>query len=462
MPRRSTILAALLLAALPFLGLQCTKNNVTAKPVTLTYWRVFDDQSTFKDIIAAYRASHPNVKIEYRELRYEEYEQELLNAWAEDRGPDIFSVHNTWITKYQPKITPLPASITLPIQYVSGTIKKEVVTENRTTPSITPRDIRAKFVDVVPGDIIRRDEDKKEQVLGLPLAVDTLVMYYNRDILNRSGIATVPDDWQEFLESVAKITKIDEDGNIAVSGAALGTSKNIPRYSDILFALMAQNGAVLADENGFPTFQNVPANSKNKSYSPGIEALKFYTDFANSGKQAYSWNNDMPDALEAFTQGRVAFFFGYAYHLPLIESRGPQLNWGVAAIPQADVVNNKVNYANYWVETVAKKSKNPSEAWDFVQFATKAGTVDTYLKSARKPTALRELIDKQKEDPIIEPFASSLLTARSWYKGKDPGRAELAIGDMIDGTIAAVNSAEKNALVTLVSDAIRKINQTIR
>src|SRR3989338_6549903 len=200
MKRRSIIFFVLLLAALPLLGLRC-KPRITAQPVKLTYWRVFDDPNSMSEIIAAYKSIHPNVSIEYKKIRYEEYERLFLEALAEDRGPDIFSIHNTWIGKYQSKITPLPKTVTLPFQSIQGTIKKEIITELKTIPTITAANIRKNYLDVVASDVIRiaRGQDNKteEQILGLPLSVDTMVLFYNKDILNAAGIATEPGDWNE-------------------------------------------------------------------------------------------------------------------------------------------------------------------------------------------------------------------------------------------------------------------------
>ena len=53
-----------------------------SKPVTLSWWRVFDSEDDVKDIITAYEKLHPNITIEYRRLRLEEYEQKLLEAMA--------------------------------------------------------------------------------------------------------------------------------------------------------------------------------------------------------------------------------------------------------------------------------------------------------------------------------------------------------------------------------------------
>ena len=167
--RKKISLLALLAIFLITSGFGCKINNGATteamKPVTLTYWRVFDGPDAFDEIIAKYKALHPFVNIEYRKLRFDEYEQELLNALAEDRGPDIFSIHNTWIKKYQSKIEPMPASTTMVYPVEKGTIKKETVNEMRTTPTLTIGQVRDNFVDVVGRDVILEDN----KIYGLPL-----------------------------------------------------------------------------------------------------------------------------------------------------------------------------------------------------------------------------------------------------------------------------------------------------
>jgi ABC-type glycerol-3-phosphate transport system substrate-binding protein len=46
-----------------------------SEPITLTYWRAYDDADAFAEIFSAYEALHPNVNIEYKKFRYEEYEK---------------------------------------------------------------------------------------------------------------------------------------------------------------------------------------------------------------------------------------------------------------------------------------------------------------------------------------------------------------------------------------------------
>ncbi|HZJ41926.1 MAG TPA: extracellular solute-binding protein [Patescibacteria group bacterium] len=457
--RKKISLLALLAIFLTTSGFGCKINNSATteamKPVTLTYWRVFDGPDVFEEIIAKYKALHPFVNITYRKLRFEEYEQELLNALAEDRGPDIFSIHNTWIKKYQSKIEPMPVSTTMVYPVEKGTIKKEVVNEMRTTPALTVGQVNDIFVDVVGRDVILEDE----KIYGLPLSVDTLAMFYNKDLLNNAGISEPPKYWnREFLQAVKKLTKQDPKRGLIQSGVAMGGSINIERFTDIISLLMMQNGATMIKENGEVSFQLIPSFARESGYNPGLEALRFYTDFANPTKESYSWNSEMNNSLDMFVSGNLALMFGYAYHIPTIKAAAPKLNFSVTKFPQIEGnPPTNINFANYWVETVSKKSQNKNEAWDFIQFITQADQAKTYLEKANKPTALRSLVQSQKTDDSIGVFADQVLTAKSWYRGNNVIAAENAFADMIE---AVLNNTEDDIVKIIVNGAAR-VQQTI-
>ncbi len=436
-------------------GAGCKKPTMqeSVKPVTLNYWRVYDGRDDFAEIIAKYNAQHPYVTINYRKLRYDEYEEALLNAFAEDRGPDIFSIHNTWVRKYESKLEPMPAQTTMVFPVTQGSIKKEVVPEFRTSRSLTLRDLRQGFVDVVYSDVVLNDK-----IYGLPLSVDTLAMYYNQDLFDQAGITDIPRYWnRDFQQMVKKLTKQDLKGNILQSGVALGGGKNIERYSDILAVLMMQNGANMMSDAGQVLFQTIPSAFQGQSYNPGLMALRFYTDFANPIKEVYCWNNGLENSVDLFASGKLAIMFGYSYHLPTIKTKAPKLNFLVEPLPQIEGSVSPINVANYWVESVSKKSLYKNEAWDFIQFMTRADNVSTYLKKTKKPTALRALISTQRDDLEIGVFAEQVLTSKSWYRGKNPNLAENFLADMIQ----AVLEDTENKTIELMNFYANRIQQTV-
>lgn len=456
MPLRQNL--GILLLPLVLLGAGCGGSSeaeaLATEPVTLKVWRVFDDEETLAPTMSAYQALHPNVSFEYRELRYDEYEDELIRALAEGEGPDIFSLHNTWMGKYESLIEPLPDSLTIPYSEIRGTIKKETVYTVQEEPTLSQRALKSEYVDVVVNDVLRsfqetQDTQPEDRIFGLPLGMDSLALYYNRDLLNAAGIPEPPTTWTEFQDQVTDLTQVSSSDAIVQAGAAMGTSRNVERAFDILSVLMMQNGTQMTNSRGQATFAE-----ETDSGFLGADAVRFYTDFANPLKAVYSWNESLPDSFDAFTSGNTAFFFGYSYHYDLIETANAKLNVAVAALPQIDG-GKVVNYANYWVETVSKSTEHLDWAWDFVQFAAQEEQVTAYLTSAKKPAALRSLINTQLEDEVLSVFAGQTLTADSWYDGADAAVAEEAFLNLIDAFLAG--DEQERAL----KDAQNKVNQSL-
>lgn len=436
--------------------IQSTALKEASKPIILNYWRVFDGQDAFRQLIVDYQTAHPNITIKYRQLRSDEYEKELVNALAEDRGPDIFSVHQTDLNAYKAKIAPLPATLTLSVTETRGTIKKEQITSLKKFSTISLKAVRDKFTDQIFQDVVSVDDQGNQRVYGLPLAMDTLALYVNRDILNAAGIPSAPATWEEFQAAVKKIAKLDKNGQLTQAAASLGLAKNVERASDIVLLLMMQNGATIVNEVGRLVFNEIPEALLFRRANPAADALRFYTDFANPDKEVYTWNKELPNSPEAFMLGKTAFFFGYAYHLPMVKARAPKLNLAIVKMPQI-AGNPEINFANYWVETVSKKSKAPDAAWDFVQFMTTDERVKSYLAVAKKPAALRSLLKGQFDDLDLGAFATAVLTAKTWYHGLDSKIAESALNAMIEAVASGAQTAEE-----AIDFAARQINQTIR
>jgi len=425
--------------------------NVTA--VKLEWWGVFDEASSYQSVLAAYKTQHPYVTITYKKFRMEEYEDALIQAWARGSGPDIYALPNSWLHRFEANgfITPMPVSTRM-AYYVRSKplgIREEIKVEYKTVPAITLTDISNQYVSVVKDDVYF-----KGKIHGLPQSMDSLALFYNKDLLNFALITQPPITWEEFIDEVPKLTLLDATGKITQAGAALGTYTNIPRAFDIISVLMMQNGTTMATEAGKVLFHQTSGVGE-AAYQPGGEALRFYTDFASPTKQVYSWDATQSDALEAFIAGKVAFFFGYSYQRDIISSRASRLNWSVSTLPQVDSVK-PTHYANYWVQTVAKRSTHANEAWNFIQFLSHPTVVTSYLQSSGRTSALVALIneDLQNRDPLINVFAQQALTAKSWYRGKNPLAAEEAFGDMVTAILGGT------LITDSIKDASSKVEQT--
>ena len=420
-----------------------SRSTPIPKNIDLTVWGVWDDTSDLESIINSYQKNHPYIKIKYSKIRYEEYEDMLLKAWATDTGPDIYAIPNSRVTKYSADfITPLPKSTRVAYYTTKKVLfKTETKIEYRKENSLSASDIKRNFVDVVYGDIIIGDK-----IYAMPLGINTLVMFYNRKLLDQAHVVQPPQTWNEFTNLVSKIAIVDEQNNIVRAGVALGTYNNISRAGDIVTLLMLQNGTTMTSGNKV-TFGH--ASSSDPTYFPGIEALRFYTDFALPEKNVYTWNDQMPDALDFFASGQLAFFFGYKYQEPDILAKSRGIDYGIASMPQVNP-DNEINYANYWVYTVANKTSHSNEAWNFLQYAASEKIVKNYLTVSHQTSALRSILNEQLQDPEQSVHAQQALTAQSWYHGKKPQAAENYFLEMIAGIVDDSNNIS-SAITTSAS-----------
>jgi ABC-type glycerol-3-phosphate transport system substrate-binding protein len=440
MKRRIFLFASITLLGSSLLMLSgCGEPDSVPYQVSLEVWGTFDDSDAFNQVTNEYTKLNPYVKqIKYRKIAPETYKEDLLDAMASGNGPDIFMLRNTWLSNFADKAVPAPAAM------------------------LTEKTVRDSFVDVVADDFLNADK----QVMAVPLSVDSLALYYNKDIFNAAGITAPPKTWEELVALVPLLVKQDEFGNINQAAIALGASENVNRSSDILLNLMQQYGAPITE----PHF----GDQLNR------QALEFYTQFARLGLPTYTWNQRQHYSIDAFYEGTLGMMINYSYHYPTIRQKNAKLNFAVAPLPQLRD-RAPVNFANYWGFAVTKNKTqvaDPSrpqatlstenyqqarvhEAWQFLSYLTlphptgvlqlanafSGKTADLplpidpakiYIELTKKPAARRDLIETQKGDVVLSPFVNGNLIAKSWK----PGNTEQAEGLLVE-TISAVVRGER-------------------
>lgn len=472
-----TVLAALLLTT----GAGCSSSGsgsnggnaaapkASLQPITLNYWGVFTDSDDMAGLIAEFQKKHPNISVNYRKFRPEEYEQKLLEAFAEDRGPDLFTIHNTWLTKYKSKLSAMPDKMAYPVFVKTGSgIGEKTEVQMKELAGVSLKQMRDQFVATVERDVMMEasSTSTKKSVYALPFYVDTLALYYNKELLAQNSIVKPAANWNQLREHAETLTKRVKDSDVVTQSAvALGTGTGVHRSGDIIMALMAQNGARITKEDGAFIF-HTPGNTNpaKDEALPGARALQFYLDFSNPKLKSYTWGPEQGDALDAFVEGRLAYYFGYSYDMGTIRSRSPRLNFDVAAMPQFE---KPFNIANYWMESVSNRSKFKQEAWLFIaETATNKDALTKYLKRTKRASALSELIATQMEDVDLAVFAKQNLTAQTWYHGKDSHAGDQILVEMIDSARAKLlGGAEdldvQQVMQEAVNRAAARLNDTL-
>ncbi len=388
------------------------------KRVDLEFWGVFDTSKAFEETIRNFHQLNPNINVRYVSFPFEEYESAVIDALASGRGPDIWMIQSSWLAKHKDKLAPLD--------------------QNDKDLNFKFLNFRQSFVDVAEADLIDNG-----QIYSLPIYIDTLALYYNKDLLNSAGISQPPKNWEEFNEAIKTLTEFDDRGNIERAGAAIGTARNINRSTDILMLLMIQSGVQMADrQKNEATFANLVG------FQPvGETALEYYTDFADPLNTVYTWNDNLFYSIDAFTTERTAMMFNYSHHIETIRSKAPRLNFDVTLMPQPKDSSIRADYSNYFAPAVSIASKNQKAAWKFLLYLSSQEGVLPYLREASRPSARRDLIDFQKTDPDLGVFSTQALTARSWYQ-IDPQSIEKIFADMIEDVVfkrATISEAIKRA-----------------
>lgn len=395
------------------------------EPITIEMWGIWDESEFMREYTEAFRALNPNITVNYRKVPLTNYEDDLVEALAEGRGPDIFAVQNFWRPKHKNKITPMPQEV------------------------MTLREYQERFVDVVEGDFI---DPETQEIYGIPLYTDSMALFYNRDAFNDAGFATPPETWEQFVNYSEQLTVFGQGGEILQAGVAMGTADNVNRPQDIVAALMLQSGAQMnnPDKPNETTFtRNI--NVDGVDINPAENALDFYTRFANPRTSAYTWNNSLDYSTDAFIEREAAMMFGYSYHVDLIKARNPRLNFDVAPIPQISDIG-KANYSNYWGYSVSTQSGVPTEAWAFLKFLTEQENSQNYFLLTKRPTPRQDLIDVQRDDPEYGVFVDQLLQSKTWVQ-PDNSVVDEVFQDMIRDVNRGIATPSQ-----AVSQAQREIN----
>jgi len=371
----------------------------------LAFWGTAggNNANAIQKVIEKYSQKDAAVSVSYKEFdNAADYEKSLINALATGHAPDIFMFHSGWLRKHYDKVYPAPDTL------------------------------NAAYVQQMFPDVVAHDFVLQGKVYALPLYIDTIAFIYNKDIFNAKSIAVAPRAWVDFQSFIPRLREVNLLNQITKPAAAIGGSeKSVSDASDLLSLLMLQYKSQMLDSQGKVSFGN-----------EGLNAFNFYLQFADPSSQYYTWNDNIGNSIDDFSNGDAAIIFDYQSALAKIKEKNPYMNIGVGQMLQFDL-SQPVDYADYWGLAVSYQSANKVAAWNFVAGVTADQTIaDTYLQTSGKPPALRSLIDKYKNDPDLGVFAKQALTARSWTQ-PDVAEVRQTFSNMIESVLNGKLSSDK-------------------
>jgi multiple sugar transport system substrate-binding protein len=225
------------------------------------------------------------------------------------------------------------------------------------------------------------------KVLGVPVAAESEVVLYRKDLLEKHGIE-VPTTFAEFESAVAAIDEAEPD--VAGFVARTNASAAVTMLSSFLYGF---GGDWIAQDG-----------SSAISTPEAKEAYAFYGRLVREyGPPAVSTDLEFADAMAIFAQGKAAFYPEASSLYPSAVDPSSSLltadQVGVAAFPTGPAGAAPMSVAAYALG-INEFSGNKDASWEFIEWATgkelmaeiqREGIMATRSSTVDDPSALAEM-----------------------------------------------------------------------
>lgn len=379
-----------------------------AQAVEIQYWQyVFETRVTAMDqLIQNFQQANPDITVTQVTFPYADYQTRLVAAKLAGEGPDVMQLYYGWLDKFQ------QGELLQPLD-----------------PAVFPTEqIEADFFPIVQA--MKRDG----KYYGLPTAVRSLALFYNKELFEKAGIANPPATLDELVAAAKATAEFDGAGNITTVGITMDfAGQDHHWWREVLDRQFG----------GEPYLDDY--TKVNYNDAAGAEALAFYTGLQTTEKVAVS--GFMDEGQAAFKAGRAAMTIDGTFRLGAFKPN--PFEWGVAELP-ANADGMRSNFASYFANGIsaATTGEELAASEKFLQYLSSPEAMQIWLNvvgelPARKAAALTP---ENLADPIYSPFLKGLDYAHTTVFVDEAAQRQNAI-DMvnrvlIDGQDPAASVAE--------------------
>ncbi|MDQ3089618.1 MAG: extracellular solute-binding protein [bacterium] len=355
----------------------------------------------FNDLIyLAGLNTNKEININYTEIPEGDIDVELTEALAEGRAPDVVLMPIEDLWKNRNKLTLIPFE------------------------TINEEDYKNTFMEA--GELFLSPGG----IYALPLTVDPMVLYWNRDHLTKASLPKPPQYWDEIYKYAEALSEKDGAGNLIKSAITLGESNNIPHSKEIMSLLMLQAGSPITEISRDELRAKI-SDKFDYTIVPGEAALDFYTQFANPSKPFYSWNRALSPAATTFSAGDVSMYLGFASELKELKAKNPNLNIGISAVPQSRVSGRSVTFGKIKGLAVVRTSNNKEASLSAIKLLVTKDLSEKLSTILSLPPVRRDLLTKRPADAIMSVFYTAALQTKNWID-PDSLESDVIFRDMIN------------------------------
>ncbi|RAH97311.1 ABC transporter substrate-binding protein [Acuticoccus sediminis] len=369
--------------------------STPAVAVEIEYWQYYFEGrvQAIDQLIEAFEAENPDITVKHTHFPYAQYRTKIAAAVMAGQGPDVVQLYYGWLPDFLKAglLEPLPAE------------------------TFDPATIDAEYFPIVK----RMKVDG--QYYGLPTAVRSLAMFYNKDLFTKAGLdpESPPATYEELVTAAKAIAEHDGSGNLLVAGiTATPVAQDAHWWREVL---IRQHGGAPYSDDGRTVTYDTPE---------GAAALHDYTDmFMVHDATEYGFMNE---SQASFAAQRAGILIDGSFRIGAVQAM-EGLNWGVAPLPTQNGVSS--NYASYWVNGITRGTEGEEleASLKFLEFITRPEAMQLWLEvvgelPARPSVALTE---ENLADPVYGPFLAGLDGAQTTEFVNESAQRQIWL-DMID------------------------------
>ncbi len=390
----------------------------------LSIWGVLPP-STFDSLLQAMMDKDEGYSnVTYRYIPPEDFDDVFVNALADQVGPDLLLLPHDRLVKHRSRLQAIPYE------------------------SFPVRDFRNMYID--GAEIFALSDG----IYGFPIAVDPLVMYWNRDIFSNNGLLAAPTTWEDVVNNVVPtLTVRDFNRNIQLSAVAMGEYRNIKNAFPMLSLLLLQGGSVMVTEGQNQYGIRLNEAVGQSSAQPFSNAAAFFTNFSNTSNTLYSWNRSLPLDRDRFLSEDLALYFGYVSEGRDLASKNPNLNFDIAEVPQGANATVKRTYGQFYALVVPKTAPNKAGALTAMQTLGNAENAKQLADGYNFAPAHRSTLTLGSNDVYGRIGYMSAVYARGWLN-PDTTRLNETLTTMLEDI-----NANRSDIRSATSDAVNRIQQ---
>ena len=351
----------------------------------ITLKALFMQQAAYSDtdvrnMTAEFEKSHPGVKVDLEFVAYEALHDKIVaSEGAGSGGYDVVLFDDMW-----------------PAEFAKNEFLKDV-------SALVPKDADATVFDGAWSTV--SFEGKR---YGMPWILDTMYLFYNKDMLAKAGIAGPPKTWAE-LAADAKTLKAKKIVEYPIVWSWAQAEALVCNYTTLL---SAYGGSFYKD--GKPVFDQ----------GGGLQALQYMVQTVKDGitnPKSREFVED--DVRRVIDNGDAAFALNWTYNYASAKDPKQSRVAGQIDIVPAPGVEGKSSFAAMNGSMglgVPTNAGHPTEAWSFIQYITSQPVQNTYAQLSLP------IWRSSYDDPKVAAGQESLIAAAKQAINVQFPRAQLA------------------------------------